>query len=370
MIFCLVLLSLFNQPQCDQNVSRKETILEDIENVNKYVHEYIKNTKTELGEKESTTNAIDKDYYSDSRSKTQDDKTGSSILLEDSGIHMSFHDDKASVDYDQSVNIKCLDSGSGTYKIDQNGSTKKIVADLIHSGVSDGFDIETETELSDMLTVSHVDKNVERSKHFVLFSKNELSDPNYMSCASLLKPLESELEESFDILPETDISLNESLDVNEILSVAESPGDLFSPEVNRSTTIPMTKEPQDIGLRQFKHSFELLPKIAQKILDVTKVTTHSASTEMALGDSLHKDNSLPLCDHSYSKVRKYVKFQIKSSHSKRAQPLTSSTPRPADLPQAFHAKSLPFSKCTKLKVYQTVLVTKFKHYLVFFTALY
>ncbi|XP_060569806.1 protein Jumonji-like isoform X2 [Ruditapes philippinarum] len=352
---------LKRKPESDQNISRKETILEDYENSNECV-QVIDKTKSSG---EGTENYIDKFSNNDSRIKSQDDKTGSNILLEDSGIHLSFHDhkasvnndqseylkgldDKASFDSDPSVYLKCLNNESQTCKIGENRYFSEIAADFKQSKLSNITDIETETELSEMLTFGKENDNLKRSKRILSLGANELYDPNYMSCASLLKPLESELDESIDILPETDISLNESLDVTEILSVGETSLGLLSPEVKRAHSFAKTEAPQEDGHQLFKPSFELLPKQGKNVLKVTKVMTRSAAKNMTLVKSLNAENlNLSLSDHSYSKIKKYVRFQIKSKHSKSVQPLSSSTPRPMEL--TYHAKSQSRPKSTKSK---------------------
>ncbi|XP_053402406.1 protein Jumonji-like isoform X2 [Mercenaria mercenaria] len=314
-----------NTLDVDQDILREDTISKDNAQFNNgNVFESF-DEKTELVIKELTDD-VGKELNNDSKTEQSTDMTGSQVLLEDSGVHLSFHDSKAFVDDDQSRYSEGLDFGTEIQGLESKHLHKGNVAEVEESRLSVGLNFGTETEISDSNNFDKGKERGEMSKRLVNW--NEIYDPEYLSCASLLKPLESELDDSVDIMPETDISLNESLDVNEILSVGEVSLGILSPEIKKRRLLEQTKDQwNDETHNLFKPSFELLPKQPKNATKVMKIITRSAAKKSNRAINLDiNNNSLTLSDHSYSKIKKYIKFRVKSCKSKSVQPLSSSTP--------------------------------------------
>lgn len=152
--------------------------------------------------------------------------------------------------------------------------------------------------------------------------------------STLLKPLESDLDESLDIAMELDISLSESFDVNEVLSATEKLSNMID-DSELKPVYPVfelshedSKDEQDFGSKLkskevpcfhsstpiskpqcFRNSFKPLPEQRKKrprracmktspYIDTVDIGTLSAAGGLA--------------DHSYSKIAKEVKFTLKT----------------------------------------------------------
>jgi hypothetical protein len=217
--------------------------------------------------------------------------TGSVREIEDSGIHVSFCETYAPADQDDSHSQKSLANESEAY------------IDLV---------------------------------------KSDKEDPDYISCTALLKPLDSELDDSVDIYPDTDFSLNESLDMNDILSSAEHGVGFMSPEIKKMKLLEQKKvswinETNNL----FRTSFCLLPKQISGLNNNEIYSDFTKTGHKQLPESSMQSQLNTLSDHTYSKTETPVKFALKScstcvhtpakldldlSTSQTPEPVSTSTP--------------------------------------------
>lgn len=240
------------------------------------------------------------------------EERGRQFLEEDSGIQMSFHE-KVSADSEHSWLFRSFELEN---KVKASGDSE-------HSWLSIRFDSENKAKSMDC------DVLEEENNASLKEAEGKMKKLDDILCVSLLKPLDSELDDSIDIIPEMDVSLNESLDVNDILSAGEKVSGTLSPEKNK---MKLSEQSEKLVMKsetchQFRPAFNVSPQQPKNIPRGIRICLRSWSKRCRLSNDADIHTETPaLPDHSYSKMRKHVSFQVKSSQSKFDQPLFRSTP--------------------------------------------